>query len=183
MGELQLSLVDRCRNGDADAWRDLVDQYSPYVYAIVIRAYRIPRDDAEDVFQDVFARVFERLEMLRDDDALRAWIGQVARNLCIDHQRRARPGAELPETLESDGQRELDELTEALYVQQALGELSGECADILDRFFRRDQPYRAIAADTGLAEGTIASRISRCLARLRDVIEGRSGGSPASGGT
>lgn len=183
MSELQLSLVDRCRNGDADAWRDLVGQYSAYVYAIVVRAYRIPRDDAEDLFQEVFARVFERLEMLRDDAALQAWIGQVTRNLCIDHQRRSRPTGELPETLESDGQRELDELTEALYVQQALAELSGECADILDRFFRRDQPYRTIAAETGLAEGTIASRISRCLARLRDVIEGRSGRAPASGGT
>jgi RNA polymerase sigma-70 factor, ECF subfamily len=183
MSELQPSLVDRCRTGDPDAWRDLVDQYSAYVYAIVVRAYRIPRDDAEDVFQDVFARVFERLEMLRDDDALRAWIGQVTRNLCIDYQRRARPGAELPATLESDGERELDELTEALFVQQSLGQLPDGCADILDRFFRRDQSYRAIAADTGLAEGTIASRISRCLARLREVVEGRSGPQSPSGET
>ena len=174
MSRLQASLVARCRNGDPDAWRDLVEQYSAYVYAIVIRAYRIPRDDAEDVFQDVFARVFERLEMLRDDEALRSWIGQVSRNLCIDYQRRARPSGELPESLESEGEREIETLTEALDVQQAMAELPEGCADILDRFFRRDQPYRAIAAETGLAEGTIASRISRCLARLREVMEVRS---------
>jgi hypothetical protein len=63
------SLVERCRHGDREAWRDLVEEYSRYVYAIIMRGYRLSESDAEDVFQDVFARVFERLETLRDDDA------------------------------------------------------------------------------------------------------------------
>ncbi len=167
------SLVDRCRLGDADAWRDLVDEYSAYVHAIVVRAYRIPADDAEDIFQDVFARVFERLETLRDDEALRAWIAQVSRNMCVDHIRRARDQEQLPDTLESDGERELDDLTQALWVRQAMAQLPDSCADILDRFFCRDQSYRTIAAATGIAEGTIASRISRCLAKLRSEVDGR----------
>lgn len=174
------SLVDRCRMGDAEAWRDLVDEYSAYVHAIVVRAYRVPAEDAEDIFQDVFTRVFERLEMLRDDEALRAWIAQVARNMCIDHIRRTRDQEQLPDTLESEGQRELDDLTEALWVRQAMAQLPDSCADILDRFFCRDQSYRTIAEATGIAEGTIASRISRCLAKLRTQVEGRNSPPAAS---
>ena len=180
MSQVTPTLVDRCRRGDADAWRDLVDEYSAYVHAIVVRAFRIPPDDAEDIFQDVFTRVFERLEMLRDDEALRAWIAQVARNLCIDHLRKAREFAELPETLESDGERELSDLTDALFVRQAMSRLPERCAEILDRFFCRDESYRTIATHTGIAEGTIASRISRCLARLKTDIEGRNLDPPAS---
>ena len=51
-----------------------------YKRQIVTRVYRLPPDDAEDVFQEVFARVFERLDTLRDGDALRPWIAQLARS-------------------------------------------------------------------------------------------------------
>src|SRR4029078_6050144 len=53
-------LVSRCRAGDQAAWEALVDRYGRYVHAIVARVYRLDPHDAEDVFQEVFARVFER---------------------------------------------------------------------------------------------------------------------------
>src|SRR6185503_14763722 len=80
-------LVARCRTGDEDAWRELVDRFSRYVYAICVQAFRLPEHDAEDVFQEVFARVFERLDTLRDDEAVRPWIAQLTRRLCIDRLR------------------------------------------------------------------------------------------------
>ena len=49
-------LVGRCRAGEAAAWNELVERFSRYVYAIAVRAYRLAEHDAEDVFQDVFAR-------------------------------------------------------------------------------------------------------------------------------
>jgi len=58
-------LVGRCRAGDAAAWNDLVERFSRYVYAITTQAFRLPQHDAEDVFQEVFSRVFERLGSLR----------------------------------------------------------------------------------------------------------------------
>ena len=51
-----------------------------------------------------------------------------------------------------------------------------------DRFFRRDESYRTISAELGLPAGTIASRIARCLRRLREELEGRSGPARESGG-
>jgi RNA polymerase sigma-70 factor, ECF subfamily len=176
------SIVERCRRGDRQAWRELVDEYSRYVYAIILRGYRLPPSDAEDVFQDVFARVFERLETLRDDDALRGWIAQVTRNLCSDHLRRARPHEELSDDTVTELDDRLEDLDQALAVRQALSRLPAGCADILDRFFCRDESYKTISATLGIPAGTIASRISRCLQRLRGEMEGRESGSDASGG-
>src|SRR4051794_38189700 len=95
-------LVARCRAGDQDAWRELVDRFSRYVYAIAVQAYRLPEADAEDVFQEVFTRVYERLGQLRDDGAVRPWIAQLTRHCCVD---RLREGSrlELIEELEAGG--------------------------------------------------------------------------------
>jgi DNA-directed RNA polymerase specialized sigma24 family protein len=51
--------------------------------------------------------------------------------------------------------------------------LPGHCREMLDRFFARDQSYRTIGTELGVPEGTIASRISRCLSKLRAELEGR----------
>jgi RNA polymerase sigma factor (sigma-70 family) len=165
-------LVARCRAGDEGAWRELVDRFSRYVYAIAVQAFRLPPHDAEDVFQDVFARVYERLDSLRDDQALRPWIAQLTRRLCIDRLRagaREQPAEEeLPDQAAEDV---LSELEQAFDVHGAMASLPDNCRDILDRFFARDESYRAIGEALSLPPGTIASRISRCLDKLRAVFE------------
>jgi RNA polymerase sigma-70 factor, ECF subfamily len=168
-------LVARCRaGGDDDAWRELVERFSRYVYAIAIQVFRLPEHDAEDVFQEVFARVYERLDSLREDEAFRPWIAQLTRRVCIDRLRsgtREQPGEEeLAEVADEDV---LSQLEEAFDVHDALAALPEHCREILDRFFARDESYRAIGEALELPPGTIASRISRCLVRLRDVFEGR----------
>src|SRR3954454_4910664 len=80
-------LVARCRTGDAAAWNELVERFSRYVFAISTQAFRLSQPDAEDVFQEVFARVYQHLGGLRDDDAFRPWIAQLTRRLCIDRLR------------------------------------------------------------------------------------------------
>jgi RNA polymerase sigma-70 factor (ECF subfamily) len=174
-------LVARCRAGDDAAWKELVERFSRYVYAIAVQGYRLPLEDAEDVFQEVFTRVYEHLERLRSDEAIRPWIGQLSRHLCVDRLRaasRSRPREEGPEAEDVDAR--LERVEEALTVHEALGELSPECQEILDRFFCRDQSYRTIGAALDLPFGTIASRISRCLSRLRRELEGRKGGAEPS---
>jgi RNA polymerase sigma factor (sigma-70 family) len=178
------SLVARCRAGDDDAWRELVDRFSRYVYAIAIQGFRLPQQDAEDIFQEVFARVFERLDSLREDEAVRPWIAQLTRRLCID---RLRAGAreadaavdELPDVPAEDV---LSALEDAFDVHEAMAGLPENCQQILDRFFARDESYRTIADTLGLPAGTIASRISRCLDKLRAAFEGRKAPPAASSG-
>src|ERR1700674_2095984 len=80
-------LVARCRRGDQAAWNELVERFSRYVYAICTQAFRLSQHDAEDVFQEVFARVYQHLDRLRSDEAVRPWIAQLTRRLCIDRLR------------------------------------------------------------------------------------------------
>jgi RNA polymerase sigma factor (sigma-70 family) len=183
-------LVSRCLANEQAAWEELVDRYARYVYAIAARVYRLEPGDAEDVFQEVFVRVFERLGTLRDREALRPWIAQTTRRCAVDALRRngrETTADELPDSVDEG----LAQLDEALTVHAALASLSPDCREILDRFFARDESYRTIGAELDLPSGTIASRISRCLSRLRDVLEpepdrprrrGRKTPSAASGG-
>src|SRR3954469_18670343 len=165
------SLVARCRAGDDDAWNELVERFARYVHAICVRAFHLSHEDAEDVFQDVFAKTYTELHRLRDDAAIRPWIAQLTRRACIDRLRRARPAGsdeldEIPDPSET-----LDRLEEALDVHHALATLGEGCSDILDRFFTRDESYRTIGESLDIAQGTIASRISRCLDKLREAME------------
>jgi len=174
-------VVRACRAGEDAAWRELVERFSRYVFAIT-RAHRLDEADAEDVFQETFARIYEHLGRLRDDEAIRPWIGQLTRRLCIDRLR-ASVRDPVPDTSEERGEidRSLAAVDEAVSVQEAMRTLSADCREILDRFFCRDQSYNTIGELLDLPPGTIASRISRCLGRLRVAYEGRSGASPASG--
>ncbi|WP_217924933.1 RNA polymerase sigma factor [Miltoncostaea oceani] len=162
-------IVRRCLSGEQAAWSELVERYNRYVYAICTQAYRLSPHDSEDVFQETFARVYEHLGRLKDPDALRPWIGQVTRRLCVDRIRSS--GREVvSEDLEPvEADETIARLDEALGVHQALSGLPEHCQEVLDRFFCRDQSYHEIGEALSIPSGTIASRISRCLVRLRAI--------------
>lgn len=165
-------LVAACRGGDEEAWGTLVERFSRYVYAIAIQGFRLQEHDAEDVFQEVFARVFERLDTLREDEAVRPWIAQLTRRLCIDRLRAgsrevAADTEAMPDAPDEDV---LARIEESFDVHDALAGLPEHCREILDRFFARDESYRVIGEALELPAGTIASRISRCLAKLREEM-------------
>jgi RNA polymerase sigma factor (sigma-70 family) len=167
-------VVARCRSGDHEAWCELVERFSRYVYAITVQAYRLREHDAEDVFQEVFARTYEHLDKLRDDAAIRPWIGQLTRRLCVDRLRAAsREGVVGDPPEPQDADETIARLDEALSVHGALAALPEHCREVLDRFFCRDESYQAIAAALDLPPGTVASRISRCLAKLRREFTGK----------
>jgi RNA polymerase sigma-70 factor (ECF subfamily) len=166
------ALVLRCREGDEASWNELVLRFSRYVHAIATRVYRLAPEDAEDVFQETFARAYEHLDRLNDPDAVRPWLGQLTRRLCVDRLRSGTREILLDDEVErGEVDRGLERLEDALLVRAAMGRLRPACAEILDRFFARDESYRTIGAALDLPAGTIASRISRCLRSLRDVLE------------
>jgi RNA polymerase sigma-70 factor (ECF subfamily) len=153
-----VDLVVLCRAGDAAAWHELVERYSRYVRAIA-RAYCLAERDADEAFQETFRRAHEGLGELRPDESLRPWIGRLARQASG-----AAPG-QAP-TAEALARVEL-----AMDVQAALARLPDPCRELLDRFFMRDESYHTIADALGLPPDAIASRISRCLDRLRSTWE------------
>ena len=175
-------LVQRCRAGNTDAWNELVERFSRYVYAVCTRGYRLSEEDADDVFQEVFTRVFTHLDTLRNDAALRPWIAQLTRRLCLDSIARRGREQTTEEPVADDLAADLAEIDEAFTVREALATLSETCQEMLDRFFARDQSYRTISDELDLPSGTIASRIARCLSKLRTELEGRNEGSGGSRG-
>jgi RNA polymerase sigma factor (sigma-70 family) len=168
-------LVSRCRDGDAAAWNEFVERFSRYVFAICGRGFRLPQHDAEDVFQEVFARAFEKLPELRSDDAVRPWLAMLTRRLCIDRLRlNARDTTSDAEPDEREVDDLLVQLDDAMTVRAALDKVGDPCREILDRFFCQDESYRTIGERLDIPAGTIASRISRCLDKVRSELDGRS---------
>ncbi|HEV8225021.1 MAG TPA: sigma-70 family RNA polymerase sigma factor, partial [Rubrobacteraceae bacterium] len=88
MIDTEADLVQRCRAGDEAAWRELVARHTRRVFGI---AYRFVGrvDEAEDLTQEVFVRIYQSLDRYRDTEgALSTWVGTVARNLAIDNYRK-----------------------------------------------------------------------------------------------
>jgi RNA polymerase sigma-70 factor (ECF subfamily) len=164
-------LVGACRRGDAEAWNLLVERFSRYVYAIIVQGFRLAPHDAEDVFQDVFTKVYVQLGKLRDDSAVRPWIAQLTRRTCIDRLRSSSREAPAEDVEETGWDDLIATLDDALAVREGLARLSGDCREILDRFFARDESYHTIGSSLDLPAGTIASRISRCLEKLKAELE------------
>jgi len=160
-------LVAGCRRGDSAFWNALVERYSRYVSAIAVQGFRMSSHDAEEVFQTVFLRVYERLASLRSADAVRPWLGQLTRNCCLDLLRASGRLVPVEEVGEQAGHDVIGQLDEAMAIREGLATLGPECQEILDRFFARDESYRTIGDALDIPSGTIASRISRCLGRLR----------------
>src|SRR6478736_2166874 len=158
--ETDAQLVSRCRDGDPAAWNEFVERFSRYVYAICGRGFRLAQQDAEDVFQEVFARAYERLPELRSDDAVRPWLAQLTRRLCIDKLRLL--ARDTPSDTEPD-EREVDDLLASLDDAMTVRAALDKIGDALE-----------------IPAGTIASRISRCLEKVRGEFDGRSRGSRPS---
>lgn len=168
-------LVARCHAGDQRAWRMLVERYAGLANGILRGTFRLSAADAEDAFQEVFTRLYVRLGTVRDERALAGWIAQVTRNVALDCLRRN--GREMPagEAIDEVGEDEPQlRALEAIVVREALMALPDHQQDILVRFFVRDQSYYTIGSELGIPPGTIASRISRALAALRQQVDGRS---------
>ena len=88
------TLLDRCRQGDDLAWEALVRQFQSRVYSVACH-YMRNAEDARDVAQEIFVRVYERLDSFHGDQAFLPWLLRLSRNACIDalRRRKARPQA------------------------------------------------------------------------------------------
>ena len=173
-------LVQRCKEHSDEAWNELVERFSRYVYAICTRGFGLAGFEAEDAFQEVFLRIYSRLDQLRDEASIRPWIAQLTRRVCLDAIASGPTLQPLDDVAEEQVEHLIAELDEAFSVRQAMETLGDPCRDLLDRFFARDESYRTIGGELGIPFGTIASRISRCLDKLRTELEGRNPGQPPS---
>ena len=161
-------LVARCRNGDQEAWAALVERFSRYVYAIATQGFRLREYDAEDVFQEVFAKVYERLGSLRSDDAIQPWIAQLTRRVCVD---RLRSGSREEATDEADLAADPDEdaiarIDEALDVHDAMAARSSTASSPATRLIERSA--RRSSCPRARSPAVFLAALSSCATNSRE---------------
>jgi len=168
-----IALVARVRDGDQDAWDELVERYAPLVWSICVR-YRLSRQDADDVGQSVWLLLIERIGSLREPAALPGWLATTTRRECLRVLRAAQrqdaaglpPEDQLPAAAMIEDEVIAAERDAAL--RAAFAELPGGCHQLLSMLVS-DPPcsYAAISTTLEVPMGSIGPMRARCLERLR----------------
>jgi len=168
------ALVERCRRGDALAWEALVRQYQGRVFAVALHYLRDP-EEARDLAQDVFVKVYRNLESFEGEGFL-AWLLRLARNAAIDRLRRikARPPAtdvpieesvDLPDAAPGPEAAWLAGASRRL-VYRALDGMSAQNRELILLKEIQGLELREIADLLGVPVGTVKSRSSRARLEL-----------------
>jgi RNA polymerase sigma-70 factor (ECF subfamily) len=162
-------LVAACIKGAPEAFRELLARYRKSALAL---AYQMMGngEDAEDVAQEAFVRVFQAIPQFRGDAAFSTWLYRIVTNLCLGALRRKRPDVCLdalgePGTPESPSRQ----VTDGLLASQVLNTMSPELKAILLLRVQGQLSYREISQALGIPLGTVRSRLSKARAAFRKL--------------
>lgn len=176
MKEADLGLIARLRQGDQSAFDTLVRQHQKDLYRLTYRMTR-NADDAKDLSQEAFLRVYRSLATFDGRCSLSTWLYRITVNLCLSHLRRHRASSEgeVHETYADPSPKPLEEL-EQRELLQAVGEaVAGlppqQQATLLLRV-HHGLPYREIAEIMESSEGTVRANYFHAVAKLRSQLKG-----------
>jgi RNA polymerase sigma-70 factor (ECF subfamily) len=179
--ELRPGVLEACRRGEREAFRELFEAYKDRVFSIA-RNFTGNEAAAHDVTQEVFLKLFAAIRGYRGDSAFRTWLFRLVVNACADQRRKSRRLVPFEEARRERGGRSgsiEDDVARgemARQVQTALGGLTPRLRlPILLRYVE-GLSYEEIAEVLGCSHGTVASRLSRAhrkLARRLAHLRGR----------
>ena len=177
--------VARLRRGDLDVLSELISRYQNRLYRYLLRMVRQPAE-AEDLFQQTWLRVVERIRAFDPNRNFDAWLFTLARNLAIDHLRRIQPRS-LDEPLSDDASAETaaDQLASrellpleralaserAMHVATAMTMLPVIYREVLVLRFEEEMKIEEIAQVVGAPLSTVKTRLRRSLEQLRRCLE------------
>ena len=180
------SLVRACQRGEADAWNALVNRYQRLIYTIPRRA-GLDEDQAAEVFQRTFARLFENLDRIRQPESIHAWLVTTARRetLKLIREQRSEQSFSQAENLDNRPGNEtiaddkplpdetLERLEEQHLVRTAIAGMDERSRTLLTLLYYHPEPlsYAEIAAALNIPEGSLGPTRSRCLEKLRRLLE------------
>ncbi|MFG2293837.1 RNA polymerase sigma factor [Streptomyces sp. NPDC048603] len=172
-------LVDDCLAGSQESWNEIVDRYSPLIWAIA-RSHRLGTVDCEDVSQVTWMRVIQHLEKLREPEKLAGWISVAARRESLKHIQKTGRSTPIedPEVFDrpqpSENQPEERALTQERHDQVLLAycSLSPKCQALLGLLVAEPpMSYDGVSAALGMARGSIGPIRARCLRHLERALE------------
>jgi RNA polymerase sigma-70 factor, ECF subfamily len=162
--------------GDHSAFAKIVERYQTQVYNL---AYRMlgTQQDAEDAAQEIFIRVYTRLESFDRARRFSTWLMSVGSNFCIDRLRRRRPVLPIDDVVgilsskEPGPEREALRHEEQQEVQRALRRLPDHYRLISILRYWNDLSYDEICAVTGLSESAVKTRLHRARRMIADALQ------------
>ena len=189
-------LIERCLAGDERAWERIVTLHWRRVFNVAFK-FVGRHDQAEDLAQEIFLKVFKALRTFDRRANFQTWLVSVSRNLCIDHYRSVRKERELmdrsvdaedlsPASHEPDALAALERNHRRKLLHRALAQLPETLRTAVLMRDIQEHSYRDIADQLDLPEGTVKSRINRGrhelarqIRRLTSEAE-QQGGRPAA---
>jgi len=171
------TLIHRLKTGDLSAVRALVDNNKNLIWHIII-SMTGRNSDNEDLFQEVFLRVFKGIKNFRADALLSTWIGSITHHVCVDYIRKKSRQALLMNSesdlsplynMKSDWKNEDREDIDSLLLE-AINRLPADYRTVITLYHLDEHPYKEIAEITGMPEGTVKSYISRARNMLRELL-------------
>ena len=175
------SLLAECQHGSEAAWERLVARYENLVFSTALQT-GLDQDSAVDVFQQVWIELHRSLLRIRDPQALPRWLIVTTRRIAYRHAVVAgrwvsdvREDLADPTPAADEAALELERRQE---LEEGLGELGGRCEELLRMLFYtgRKVSYREIGRRLDLDEDSVGSLRTRCLGRLRKILEASSAG-------
>lgn len=165
------ALVEACLQGSESAWNAIVGRYRRKVFNVAY-TFTGRHDEAEDLTQDIFLKVFKALRTFDRRANFTTWIISVSRNLCIDHYRRVRKEREVvdrrvdaseltPAAGGVDAFARLERFDRRALLREALAALPQTLRTAVAMRDLQEMPYQEIARRLGLPDGTVKSRINR----------------------
>jgi RNA polymerase sigma factor (sigma-70 family) len=174
------TLIQRCLQGDQIAWDLIVRQYWRKVFNV---AYKFvgKHDEAEDLTQDIFLKIFKSLDTFDRRANFQTWLISISRNLCIDHYRSVRKERETidrdvdaneltPASPEPGPVAALEQRDRVTLLRQAMSELPDTLRTAVMMRDIQELSYQEIADRLRLPEGTVKSRINRGRTELARQI-------------
>ena len=176
-------LLKAAAAGDAEAWNQIVDDYSRLVWSVA-RGFRLTLADAADVSQTTWLRLVENLDRIQNPDQLAGWLATTARRESLKLLRKAQ--REVPDSEEAEenvsffGDLDNDGDPEAALVAeqdrsdlwQAFATLSERCRNLLRVVAVTPlESYAAVAESLGMRVGSIGPTRSRCLEQLKRALK------------
>jgi RNA polymerase sigma factor (sigma-70 family) len=177
-------LIEGALRGDTEAWEALIRRYRRLVYSVPLRM-GLSGDQADDVFQDTFAILVEKLAAVRDRERVGLWLAVTARRQALARATRSAARREVALEQDFDCARaeespldELERIERQVTIRQALESLPERCQRLLRALFYEDPTpsYDELASRLGMARGSLGPIRVRCFDRLRVAVARLRGG-------
>jgi len=168
----EIDLIIGCKEGNRRMQEELYRRLSPRMFAVCLR-YAGNSEEAEDILQEGFIKVFKKLDSFRSEGSFEGWVRRIFVNTAIEHFRRKRylsPVTEKEEnTIEAKFTSVLDELAEK-DILALVQELSPGYRTVFNMYVVEGYTHKEIADMLGISEGTSKSQLSRAKVILQDMV-------------